>query len=47
VGAVQFIGVGNQGWDVYQARHESGMSIWRIHLAANGIIDGALVTSGP
>jgi bla regulator protein BlaR1 len=47
VGTVQFIGVGNQGWDVYQARHESGMSIWRIHLAANGIIDGALVTSGP
>jgi hypothetical protein len=47
VESVQFVGVGNQGWDIYQVTHESGPTIWRIHLAQNGIIDGLLVQSGP
>ena len=47
VKSVQFVGVGNQGWDVYQVTHDSGSSTWRIHLADNGIIDGLLVQSGP
>ena len=42
-----FIGVGGKGWDVYQARFEHGFTIWRLALLSNGIIDGALVTSGP
>ena len=44
---VQFVGVGNQGWDIYQVTHDSGSSTWRIHVADNGIIDGMLVQSGP
>jgi hypothetical protein len=47
VESVQFVGVGNQGWDIYQVTHESGSTIWRIHLAQNGIIDGLLLQSGP
>ena len=45
--SLQFIGVGSKGWDVYQARYEHGFTIWRLALLSNGIIDGALVTSGP
>jgi bla regulator protein BlaR1 len=45
--SLQFIGVGSKGWDVYQARFEHGFTIWRLALLSNGIIDGALVTSGP
>jgi bla regulator protein BlaR1 len=45
--SLQFIGVGSKGWDVYQARYEHGFAIWRLALLSNGIIDGALVTSGP
>ena len=44
---VRFVGVGNQGWDIYQVTHDSGSSTWRIHLADNGIIDGLLVQVGP
>lgn len=44
---VRFLGVGSQGWDIYQVTHASGSAIWRIHLAANGIIDGLLVQAGP
>ncbi|CAN7762495.1 M56 family metallopeptidase [Caballeronia sp. LjRoot34] len=47
VKSVQFVGVGNQGWDIYQVTHDSGSSTWRIHIADNGIIDGVLVQSGP
>jgi bla regulator protein BlaR1 len=44
---VRFLGVGSQGWDIYQVTHASGSAIWRIHLADNGIIDGLLVQAGP
>jgi hypothetical protein len=47
VKSVQFVGVGNQGWDIYQATHDSRSSTWLIHLAENGIIDGVLVQLGP
>ncbi|PCE26941.1 hypothetical protein BWP39_09130 [Paraburkholderia acidicola] len=47
VQGVKFVGVGNQGWDIYQVTHESGSSTWRIHLAPNSIIDGLLVQAGP
>lgn len=47
VQSIQFVGVGNQGWDVYQVKYESGTSVWRIRLSSSGIIDGALVNSGP
>ena len=47
VESVRFVGVGNQGWDIYQVTHDLGSSTWRIHLADNGVIDGLLVQVGP
>ncbi|MFM0730504.1 M56 family metallopeptidase [Paraburkholderia sediminicola] len=47
VESVRFMGVGNQGWDIYQVTHDSGSSTWRIHLGNNGIVDGLLVQAGP
>lgn len=45
--SVRFLGVGNQGWDIYQVTHDSGSSTWRVHLSSAGIVDGALVSLGP
>jgi bla regulator protein BlaR1 len=45
--SVQFVGVGNQGWDVYTLKHEHGSSQLRIVLDARGIITGALSSAGP
>jgi bla regulator protein blaR1 len=47
VQSVEFRGVGSQGWDAYDVRQEHGLSQWRIALGADGIIEGALVTTGP
>jgi len=50
LGAVQLIefrGVGNQGWDIYEVKQEHGSSQWRIALGPDGIIMGALMTAGP
>ncbi len=47
VQSVEFRGVGNQGWDMYDVRQKNGTSQWRIALGADGIITGALVTAGP
>ena len=45
--SVDFRGVGAQGWDVYDLHHEHGMSSWRINLAPDGKIQGALFQIGP
>ena len=45
--SIEFRGVGNGGWDIYQVRHEKGTTQWRIALAADGKISGALVQAGP
>ena len=50
LGALQslsFRGVGAQGWDVYEAKFENGISICRIFLAANGKVSGLLFQWGP
>jgi hypothetical protein len=47
VQSVEFRGVGNQGWDMYDVKQQHGSSQWRIALGADGIITGALVTAGP
>jgi bla regulator protein blaR1 len=47
VQSVEFRGVGNQGWDIYEVKQEHGSSQWRIALGADGIITGALVATGP
>ena len=45
--SIKFMGVGNQGWDIYQLTHEHGASQVRIALDSNGIIIGALSSMGP
>jgi hypothetical protein len=47
VQSVEFRGVGNAGWDMYEVKQEHGSTQWRIVLGANGIISNALVTVGP
>jgi len=47
VQSAEFVGIGSQGRDMYQVKYESGIATWRIHLADNGTINGALVSSGP
>jgi beta-lactamase regulating signal transducer with metallopeptidase domain len=45
--SAQFVGVGNQGWDVYTLKHEHGSSQLRIVLDTRGTITGALLSAGP
>jgi hypothetical protein len=45
--SVQFIGVGSQGWDLYQVKHAHGMVQVRIILDSTGLISGALMTAAP
>jgi beta-lactamase regulating signal transducer with metallopeptidase domain len=45
--SIEFRGVGNQGWDIYDLRHEHGSSQLRIALNSEGIITGALSSVGP
>jgi beta-lactamase regulating signal transducer with metallopeptidase domain len=47
VQSIEFRGVGTMGEDVYEVKHEHGLSRWRITLSSSGIITGALVTPGP
>jgi hypothetical protein len=44
--STQFVGVGNNGWDVYTIKHEHGVSHLRIMLDSNGIITGAWISPG-
>ena len=41
--SIEFQGVGNQGWDVYDVQREHGTSRWRIALGSDGKILGAAV----
>jgi hypothetical protein len=45
--SLTFRGVGDQGWDVYEAKFANGLSICRIFLAADGKISGLLFQWGP
>lgn len=45
--SIKFMGVGNQGWDLYQITHEHGISQVRVMLDSNGTIVGALTSAGP
>jgi len=47
VQAVEFRGVGNQGWDLYAVKQARGSTQWKIALDAEGIITGALVSVDP
>jgi len=45
--SVEFRGVGSQGWDIYDVRHEHGTLTWRIALSHDGKIRGVLAQDGP
>ncbi|NEU97299.1 glyoxalase superfamily protein [Bradyrhizobium uaiense] len=45
--SVRFLGVGEQGEDVYSVRQANGASHWRIALDDKGIISTAWVSPGP
>jgi hypothetical protein len=47
VESVEFRGIGNQGWSIYYVKHERGSMQWRISLASDGKIAGALASAGP
>jgi hypothetical protein len=44
--SVQYLGVDNQGSDVYTVEQQHGVSHWRVALDATGLISGAMVTPG-
>ena len=46
VQSVRYLGVDNQGDDVYTVEQEHGVSHWRIVLDSAGLISGAMVTPG-
>ena len=46
VHSVQYLGVDNQGSDVYTVEQEHGVSHWRVAVDAAGLISGAMVTPG-
>jgi hypothetical protein len=46
VQSVQYLGVDNQGSDVYTVEQQHGVSHWRVALDATGLISGAMVTPG-
>ncbi|SEC53192.1 glyoxalase superfamily protein [Bradyrhizobium erythrophlei] len=45
--AIRFLGVGEQGEDVYSVRQANGAAHWRIALDDKGIVSTAWVTPGP
>ena len=45
VASIQFKGVGNQGWDVYDVHHQNGVAHWRLMLSDDGKIASAVVIS--
>jgi beta-lactamase regulating signal transducer with metallopeptidase domain len=45
--SVDFKGVGNQGWDIYDLTFENGRAVYRIALSSDGIITGAMMQTGP
>ncbi|WP_050631037.1 glyoxalase superfamily protein [Bradyrhizobium viridifuturi] len=45
--SIRFLGVGEQGEDVYSVRQDNGATHWRIALDDKGIISSAWVTPGP
>lgn len=47
VQTVKFDGVSDEGWDLYEVKHQNGRSDWRIAISEDGIIVGALVSKKP
>ncbi len=47
VQSIKFDGVSDEGWDLYEVKHQNGRSDWRIIISDDGIIVGAYVTKKP
>ncbi|MES2672821.1 MAG: M56 family metallopeptidase [Pseudomonadota bacterium] len=45
--SIEFDGVADNGWDLYEVKHQNGRSDWRIEISDDGIIIGAFVTKKP
>lgn len=45
--SIRFDGVADDGWDLYEVKHQNGRSDWRIAISDDGIIVGAFVTKKP
>lgn len=45
--SISFMGVGRQGWDIYEVKFANGIAIWRIYLDSDGKIAGLLFQTGP
>ena len=45
--SMEFRGIGNDGWDVYDVHHEHAVVTWRIMLSDDGKIQGAFFHAGP
>jgi hypothetical protein len=41
--SIKFDGVADDGWDLYEVKHQNGRSNWRIAISDDGIIVGAFV----
>jgi bla regulator protein BlaR1 len=47
VQSIRFVGVGDQGWDVYDVKFENGKLQYRISLAPNGKVGGMMAMTLP
>ena len=45
--AIEFLGLGDQGWQTYLIRQEHGVSQLRVNFNELGIICGVQLTTGP
>lgn len=45
--SISFMGVGAQGWDMYQVKFANGVTVWRINLLPDGKVGGLLFQTGP
>ena len=43
VKSIDFVRVGDGGWDVYRVKYANGTLLWRIGLAPNGKINYSLI----
>lgn len=47
VQSVNFLGLGDQGWEIYLIKQEHGVSQLRVNMNPKGVMAGAILTTGP
>ena len=45
--SVNFLGLGDQGWEIYLVKQERGVSQLRVNMNPQGVMAGAFLTTGP